>query len=65
MLDGTERELASAGAIEDPELALEEEEVDPGAAEYVDLAQYERNSGYGALMVDARNFNEKNRYLML
>ena len=66
LLDGTERELASAGANEDPELALEEEEVDPGAAEYVDLAQYERNSGYGALMVDARNaFNEKNRYLML
>ena len=38
LLDGTERELASAGTIEELELGVEEEEEDPGAAESVVLA---------------------------
>ena len=66
LLDGAERGLMldETRGVQ-PEVE-EEEEDDPGAAEFTEHSRYKSNTGFGAMLVDAANaFNVICRYLML
>jgi hypothetical protein len=77
LLDGTERELNVATAMQSEDTAIGSDndedqsaggvsEADPLAVESSEYNRYEPNTGFGALLVDASNaFNEICRYLML
>ena len=71
LLNATESDLAAADVLEAEGLMDEasesaEAEDDPGCLEFTEDLEYQPNTGFGTLLVDAKNaFNEINRYLML